>query len=283
MIEYIIKILGVQFAANPDYRFGDPETPEMWAKTIALLTELRDTMPRVVLKAEPTNSHDNRAVMVRAMGRKIGYVCRTQRDKIRSLVMGSKRGMLGAEIREVVIGKHGYLYITLRCEESTAVEAQEPGFNWMGWHTDIPLLPPMDALNAEEEAEFILEEELLPRLADADTTELQTYLGIWMAGSRHDISQEACSQRQQYIKLLMESERDEVRALAKELEHQSAGMCSRHRLEERVMEWWPRLVASDEASNMWVRWREQTKGQLGVGIWRRCSRNCITYAFQGLR
>ena len=66
MIEYIIKILGVQFAANPDYRFGDPETPEMWAKTIALLTELRDTMPRVVLKAEPTNSHDNRAVMVRA-------------------------------------------------------------------------------------------------------------------------------------------------------------------------------------------------------------------------
>ena len=266
MIEYIIKILGVQFAANPDYRFGDPETPEMWAKTIALLTELRDTMPRVVLKAEPTNSHDNRAVMVRAMGRKIGYVCRTQRDKIRSLVMGSKRGMLGAEIREVVIGKHGYLYITLRCEESTAVEAQEPGFNWMGWHTDIPLLPPMDALNAEEEAEFILEEELLPSLADADTTELQTYLGIWMAGSRHDISQEACSQRQQYIKLLMESERDEVRALAKELEHQSAGMCSRHRLEERVMEWWPRLVASDEASNMWVRWREQTKGQLGVGL-----------------
>ena len=268
MIEYIIKILGVQFAANPDYRFGDPETPEMWAKTIALLTELRDTMPRVVLKAEPTNSHDNRAVMVRAMGRKIGYVCRTQRDKIRSLVMGSKRGMLGAEIREVVIGKHGYLYITLRCEESTAVEAQEPGFNWMGWHTDIPLLPPMDALNAEEEAEFILEEELLAQLKKGVlvTTELQTYLGIWMAGSRHDISQEACSQRQLYIKLLMESERDEVRALAKELEHQSAGMCSRHRLEERVMEWWPRLVASDEASNMWVRWREQTKGQLGVGL-----------------
>ena len=251
MIEYIIKILGVQFAANPDYRFGDPETPEMWAKTIALLTELRDTMPRVVLKAEPTNSHDNRAVMVRAMGRKIGYVCRTQRDKIRSLVMGSKRGMLGAEIREVVIGKHGYLYITLRCEESTAVEAQEPGFNWMGWHTDIPLLPPMDALNAEEEAEFILEEELLPSLA---------------AGIYNYLPLAQCSQRQLYIKLLMESERDEVRALAKELEHQSAGMCSRHRLEERVMEWWPRLVASDEASNMWVRWREQTKGQLGVGL-----------------
>ena len=266
MTEHIIKILGVQFAANPDYKFGDPETSEMWSKTIALLTELRDTMPRVVLKAEPTNPHDHLAVMVRAMGRKIGYVCRTQRDKIRKLVVGAKRGMLVAEIKEVVVDKHGYLYITLRCNDAIEEEKQEPGFNWMGWQADIPLLPPMDALSAEEEAEFILEEELLPILANVNITELQTYLGIWTTGSRHDLSQEACSQRQQYMKLLMESQRDEVRALAKELEHQSASMCSRHRLEERVTEWWPRLVASDEASTLWVRWHEQTNGQLCEGL-----------------
>jgi hypothetical protein len=30
MTEYTIKILGAQYAANPDYKFGDPETPEMW-------------------------------------------------------------------------------------------------------------------------------------------------------------------------------------------------------------------------------------------------------------
>ena len=32
MIEYCIKILGAQYAANPDYKFGDPETPEMSAQ-----------------------------------------------------------------------------------------------------------------------------------------------------------------------------------------------------------------------------------------------------------
>ena len=53
-----IKILGVQFAANPDYKFGDPETEEMWMRTITLLTELRDRKPRVVLKAARRESRD---------------------------------------------------------------------------------------------------------------------------------------------------------------------------------------------------------------------------------
>ena len=266
MIEYTFKILAVQYAANPDYKFGDPETPEMWARTIALLTELRDMRPRVVLKAEPTNPNDELAVMARAMGKKIGYVCKEQREKVHMLLRRSKRGMMGAEVGKVVIDKHGYLYVTLQCEKPVDVDTCEMGFDWSIWQTDIPLLPPMDALNAEEEAEFILEEELLPNLTNVNITELQTYLGIWMEGSRHDMSHEASRQRELYIKLLEESERDEVRALAKELEHQSASMCSRHRLEERTLEWWPRLVDSDEASNMWGRWREQTKGQLWDGL-----------------
>ena len=107
MTERTIKILGVQFAANPDYKFGDPETPEMWMRTINLLTELRDRKPRVVLKAEPTNPQDEKAVMARAMGRKIGYVNRDQRDEVRQLLRLSKRGMLGAEVGEVIVGNHG--------------------------------------------------------------------------------------------------------------------------------------------------------------------------------
>ncbi len=55
MEEYRITILGTQYAANPDYKFGDPETPEMWARTIGLLSNLRDMKPRVVLKLEPAN------------------------------------------------------------------------------------------------------------------------------------------------------------------------------------------------------------------------------------
>ena len=266
MIEYTIKILGAQYAANPDYKFGDPETPEMWARTIGMLTNLRDMRPRVVLKLEPTNANDPLAVMARAMGNKIGYVCKDHRDKVRAMISQSKRGMLAADISEVVINKHGYLYVMLKCEEAVCDSTLEPGFDWSGWQTDIPLLPPMDALHAEEEAEFILEEELLPHLADVNMTELQTYLGIWMEGSRHDMSREASCQRELYIKLLEESTRDEVRELASELKHQSGGMCCRHRLEERTLEWWPRLVDSIEATSMWGCWCEQTKGQLWGGL-----------------
>jgi hypothetical protein len=231
-----------------------------------MLSNLREMMPRVVLKLEPTNTNDHLAVMARAMGNKIGYVCKTQRDKVRTMISQSKWGMLTADISEVVVNKHGYLFVTLKCQEAACYSVQEPGFDWSEWQTDIPLLPPMDALYAEEEAEFILEEELLPHLKEVNITELQTYLGIWMEGSRHDMSHEASRQRELYIRLLEESERDEVRELADELKHQSGSMCSRHRLEERTQEWWPRLVASDEAANLWGRWCEQTKGQLGGGL-----------------
>ena len=117
MIECNIKILGAQYAANPDYKFGDPETPEMWARTIGMLTNLRDMRPRVVLKLEPTNANDPLAVMARAMGNKIGYVWKDHRDKVRAMISQSKRGMLAADISEVVINKHGYLYVMLKCEE----------------------------------------------------------------------------------------------------------------------------------------------------------------------
>ena len=266
MTEHRIKILGVQFAANPDYKFGDPETPEMWDRTIGVLTDLRDMRPRVVLKAEPTNPNDHLAVMARAMGNKIGYVWKGQRDEVRKILRQSKRGMLAADISEVVVDKHGYLFITLKCQEAVDDSTEEPGFDWSEWQTDIPLLPPMDALHAEEEAEFILEEELLPHLEDVNMTELQTYLGIWMEGSRHDMSHEASRQRELYIRLLEESTRDEVRKLAGELKHQSGGMCSLHRLEERTLGWWPRLVDSDEATDMWGRWRKQINGQLWNGL-----------------
>ena len=168
MQEYKIKILGAQYAANPDYKFGDPETPEMWDRTIGMLSNLRDMKPRVVLKAEPTNTNDPLAVMARAMGNKIGYVCRDQRDKVRSILSQSKRGMLAADISEVVVKEHGYLYITLQCQEAMDVSTKEPGFDWSEWQADIPLLPPMEALHAEEEAEFLLEEDELESWDEED-------------------------------------------------------------------------------------------------------------------
>lgn len=114
MIEYLIKIVGAQFAANPDYKFCDQETDEICARTIAMLSELRDMKPRVVLRAEPTNPRDPKAIMARSMGRKIGYVCREQLDLVHSILSQSKRGMLAGDIDNVVVYKHGYLFIPNR-------------------------------------------------------------------------------------------------------------------------------------------------------------------------
>ncbi len=118
----------------------------MWARTIGMLSNLRDMKPRVVLKKEPTNPNDHLAVMACAMGNKIGYVCKEHRNKVRTIMSQTKRGMLAADISKVVVDKHGYLFITLKCEEAVDDSAQEPGFDWSEWQTDIPLLPPMEAL-----------------------------------------------------------------------------------------------------------------------------------------
>ena len=266
MIEYQIKIVGAQFAANPDYHFGDQETDEICARTIAMLSELGNMKPRVVLKAEPTNPRDPRAIMARAMGRKIGYVCREQLELVHAVLDQSERGMLAGEVDNVVIYKHGYLFIVLRSKEQVDIRRQDPDINWNIRQTDFPLLPPTEAMQTEEEAAFVLEEELLPRLEDVNLTELQMYLGIWMESSRHDLSEEASRQRENYIKQLDASKRDEVRKLADELKHQCTRMCSRHLLEERTHEWWPSLVDSEGANDIWNTWQMQNDGQLLEGL-----------------
>lgn len=266
MIEYQIKIVGAQFAANPDYHFGDPETEEMWARTMGMLSELRDLRPRVVLKAEPTNPRDTKAVMARAMGRKIGYVCKEQRDHVLDILSQSERGMLAGEIDNVVIYKHGYLFITLRCKEPVEIQPQHPEINWSIRQTDFPHLPETEDMQREEEAAFVLEMDLLPRLEDVNLTELQMYLGMWMESTRHDLSHEASQRREAYIKQLDASKRDEVRKMADELKHECTRMCSRHQLEVRKQEWWPALVDSEGAEGMWNKWMIQTDGQLLEGL-----------------
>ena len=51
-----IKIVGVQFAANPDHEPETPMTAQENQRTIDLLTQLDRTRPRVTIKPEPTNA-----------------------------------------------------------------------------------------------------------------------------------------------------------------------------------------------------------------------------------
>ena len=80
-----IKIVGVQFAANPDHEPETPMTAQENQRTIDLLTQLDRTRPRVTIKPEPTNAADKEALAVRLMSRKIGYV--RNRDDYKSIAL----------------------------------------------------------------------------------------------------------------------------------------------------------------------------------------------------
>ena len=73
--QHELKIVGVHYAVNPNYQEMEP-APEMEERTIEVLKNLNETLPRVVLMPEPTNPVDQLAVMARVRGKRIGYVSR---------------------------------------------------------------------------------------------------------------------------------------------------------------------------------------------------------------
>jgi hypothetical protein len=73
--QHELKIVGVHYAVNPNYQEMEP-SPEMEERTIEVLKNLNEKLPRVVLMPEPTNPVDQLAVMARVRGKRIGYVSR---------------------------------------------------------------------------------------------------------------------------------------------------------------------------------------------------------------
>ena len=81
-----IKIVGVQFAANPDHEPETPMTAQENQRTIDLLTQLDRTRPRVSVKPEPTNAADKEALAVRLMSRKCAIVTITNQSLLPPLL-----------------------------------------------------------------------------------------------------------------------------------------------------------------------------------------------------
>lgn len=263
-----LKIVGVQYAANPEFRSGDTETDEMWQRTVSLLQNLDDNRPFVVLMAEPTNKVDPQAIMARADGNKIGYVSKDQRKKMSKILAKQKSGMMLAEITKVIVSKHGFLSIKVDCDEADTEEEDDvvEGVNLNEWNPDVPLLPPFEFEKAENEAVFVLEKMLLPQLDSIDIVTLKKYLDIWNEASKHDLSQEACVKRQQFIKKLEQAKRPEVRQLAEQQKHELTSMGCHQRVEDRARTWWPCVVNSEEADGIWDKWCQHIKGKLKEGL-----------------
>ena len=216
MAIYRLKIVGVHYAVNPDSFASAEETELMHQRTAERLRELDEKRPRVALVPEPTNPVDPRAVMARVMGKRIGYVDKTQLDIVHSLLQSNGGKSLIASIDEVEARKHGWLFIALEAGEEMPVEVLPKAEDaWKEWTCCIPTIAPDEAHFAREEAEAVLDEVLSkypPTLVpsggaspEIDIDLLEEYIRLWLRSSLHDLSNEARLMREHYIMRLKQT------------------------------------------------------------------------------
>jgi hypothetical protein len=298
MAIYRLKIVGVHYAVNPDSFASAEETELMHQRTAERLRELDEKRPRVALVPEPTNPVDPRAVMARVMGKRIGYVDKTQLDIVHSLLQSNGGKSLIASIDEVEARKHGWLFIALEAGEEVAVEALPKAEDaWKEWTCSIPTIAPDEAHFAREEAEAVLDEVLskYPTMLvpsrgaspEIDIDLLEEYIRLWLRSSLHDLSNEARLTREHYIMRLKEmmsrnatpfTERvrrnavplpeplSRIRALVSELEKQRTAICGQKRSNLRVAKWWKELLASKEMELLWKTWLARNGEDMEKGL-----------------
>ena len=267
MGEYLLKIVGVHYGANGDSVAGQKDTEEIHVRTREMLSWIDWERPIVVLSADPTNHIHKDAIMARAQGRRIGRVAYEDVDRAWDLLRQSGRPMLVAKVQEVVVREHGYVVVTVSGDElQTGHSPMAKEIEWREWMSDLPLLPPSEQLQAEQEAEFVLDNVYLPCLGTCDIKEVKTYLDIWQEGSRHDLSREARQKRSAYIECLLASADKDVRLLAEPLKEQRRRICERAFLDEHATTWWQERLGSDDVRRLWRQWLLKNDGKLWQGL-----------------
>ena len=146
MTQYSIRGVGLHYAVNPTYVNEMGYVPEMEQHTVDVLRELDEKRPHVALIPERDNSWDPHAVMLRAEGRRIGYVERKDAEIFYKLLKASGKKFLTGTIREVEVEERGKLYLTLEAEEGLDKNpAPWKECTWPEWGTQRPLLPVKEA------------------------------------------------------------------------------------------------------------------------------------------
>ena len=267
MTEYEIRITGVHYGANGDSVAGQKDTEEMHVRTRELLSRIDRVRPIVTLSPDPNNHVHENALQARALGNRIGRVALECVDLVWDLLRASGQPMLLAKVKEVAVRNHGYAVVTVSGEalqQTQTTVASET--EWGPWLSDLPLLPPSEQLQAEEEASFVLENVFFPCLNECDVQELATYVNIWLDGSRHDLSREARQKRALYIELLETAEDKEVRQLAEALKEQRRRICEREPLDEMATEWWQQRQEDPDVQRLWQQWRLKNDNKLWAGL-----------------
>lgn len=205
-----------------------------------------------MLIPEPSNRHNPNAILARYMGMSVGYVGDDNLEVVhRALQKNGGRPLL-ADITEVVVYEHGYLYVALPEVKTSASEPVLPEVDWSRWIVDVPLLPTCEAELCQTEAEVMLE--MISFTRDS-LPQLTFYLDLWLRGSVNDLSREARESRSRYTEWLEASSDAEVRALAEGVKHQRIAICGRRMMTERTGAWWQMLKSSSDLHDLWQKWQ----------------------------
>lgn len=267
MADYQLKISGVHYGANGDSVAGQKDTEEMHMRTREMLSWLDRERPIVVLSADPANHIHKDAIMARSKGRRIGRVALEDVERAWALLRQSGRPMMLARVKEVAVREHGYVVVTVSADELQAGPSLPSAENdWHEWMSDLPLLPPSELLQAELEAEFVLDNVYMACITDGDIADVKTYLDIWQQGSRHDLSREARHKRSAYIECLETSTDKDVRLLAEPLKEQRRRICERAFLDEHATVWWKERLESRDMQQLWHQWLLKNDGKMWQGL-----------------
>lgn len=252
----IIPILGAQYLANPKDVTASLTEAEREARTISLLSKVQTLGGMVMLIPEPSNRHNQNAVLARHRGVSVGYVSDDYLEVVhRALKQNGGRPML-VPITEVKVYKHGFLYVALQDVIAASMESVLYEVDWSMWMVDVPLLPTSEAEYCQTEAEMMLG--MTPFTKDSHQ-QLSFNLDLWLRGSVNDLSREARESRSRYIEKLEASSDAEVRMIAEEVKHQRNAICGERMMRERTGTWWQTLKSSSDLQELWQKWQLRCK------------------------
>ena len=158
MSEHLLRISGVHYGANGDFVAGQKDTEEMHVRTRELLSLIDSTRPIVTLSPDPTNHIHERAIQARVLGQRIGRVAFECVDQFWSLLRQSGQPMMLAHVKEVAVRNHGYVMVAVNADDSQAAQPQQtPEIEWKEWLCDLPLMPPSEEIQAEQEVAYVID------------------------------------------------------------------------------------------------------------------------------
>ena len=253
-----IKIVGVQFAVNPEHVRGTEMTAEEQQRTIEFLTTMDRKRPRVSVRLEPMNENDKDAVVVRLLSRKCGYVRNMpeQKAKARAAMESLGRDHCMAKVVEVEVSAKGWFFIEVETDGRAIVPAVTKNL-WDDWNPGVRPMPKTEQMLMTEDAVECLDDALQPVLSQPkgyDDDDLAEYAKVICTEGRHVICSEIKRRIETCVMRMETIEGEEMRRLSRDLEHHLAGMCNEHRLIERRTAWLPELLLSAEASAAWREW-----------------------------